>query len=131
MVRQKVLHDDSKRLEFVIGEAALRWGFGTAGVMAEQLERLAGATALPAVTLAVVPLTGGPDVWHSHSFSLYGDRAGEPALVHVETLTTALIVSQADDVEEYRAAFARLRDGAVRGDEAVAFVRAVAASLRE
>lgn len=128
MVRQKVLYDESKRLEFVIGEAALRWGFGPPSVMAEQLERVAAAAALPSVTLAVVPLAGGHDVWHSHSFSLYDDRGGDPTLVHVETLTTALTVSQAEDVDEYRAAFARLREAAVRGDDAAAFVRAVAAS---
>lgn len=129
MERQKALYDESKHLEFVIGEAALRWRFGPRAAVVEQLNRIALAATLPTVTLGVIPLAAELTVWHSHGFNLFDERGGEPALVHIELLTTGLTVSQADDVEEYRTAFARLLTAALRGEDVAAFVRALVSDV--
>ena len=50
-------------------------------------------------------------------------------MVHGEKLTTGINLSQAEDVEEYRDAFRRLRDAAVPDDEAAGFLRALIAEL--
>lgn len=126
MQRQRVLYEPGRRLEFVVGEAALRRRFGPAPVIREQLDRVLAVAALESVRFGVLPLTVDLDVWMTHGFNLFDDRAGgDPAVVSVETLTVGLTVTQPDDVEEYRAAFARLLDAAAVGRDAEALVRAV------
>lgn len=130
MERQAVLYDDNKRLTFVLAEAALRWRFGPRAVLLEQLDRIASVAALPSVTVAIIPQAATVEVWHSHGFNLFDDRGDEPPLAHIETLTAGLTVTDPDDVEEYRAAFGRLRAAAVTGESGRAVLRGVTADLQ-
>lgn len=56
MRRRDVLYDKSKRFQFVIGEAALRYIPGQAAVMHAQLDQLISASALMTVELGIVPM---------------------------------------------------------------------------
>lgn len=125
MERQRILYEDGRRLRFVVGETALRRRFGPAPVVREQLNRLLAVAELPTVTLGVLPLQAGVDVWQTHGFNLFDDRSGEDAaVVEVEFLTGALSIRQPEDVEEYRRAFDRLLAASVSGDAVVEIVRA-------
>jgi transcriptional regulator with XRE-family HTH domain len=114
--RQAVLYDTSKRFEFLVTEAALRWRFAPPAVQAAQLDRIRTMATLPNITIGIVPLIADDMPWHSHGFSMYDDRidGGDP-LVQVETLTAGVNVSDHADVDEYRQAFARLLRAADRG----------------
>lgn len=125
MDRQRILYEEGRRLEFVVGEAALRRRFGSPPAIREQLNRILTVAGLDTVTLGVLPLDTDLATWGTHQFNLFDDRAGdEPALVHVELLTAGMNVTQPDDVEQYRAAFARLLDASVTGDRVEEVVRA-------
>jgi transcriptional regulator with XRE-family HTH domain len=54
--RQEVLYEPGRRFEFVVLEAALRFGAAPAAVMIGQLDRLSVLSALPNITLGVIPL---------------------------------------------------------------------------
>jgi hypothetical protein len=123
--RQAILYDDSKRLEFVIAEAALRWRLGPSQMMLAQLDRIANVATLPNVTVGIIPQMTEIAVWHIHGFAILDDRSDGPAVVRVETLTTGLSISDPEAVERYRQAFRRLKDAAVLNDEAGELIRAL------
>jgi transcriptional regulator with XRE-family HTH domain len=130
MRRQPILYDRSKTLRWVIGEGGLRWRVAPPDVMAAQLDRVAVLAAEPHLDLRVLPFTATGPVWHDHGFTMLADRTDDqPDLVHVETLTGPINVTEPDLVASYREAYDRLADLALRGAEAAAFVRHVLASV--
>jgi hypothetical protein len=64
-----------------------------------------------------------------HGFNILDDRGddGDP-VVHVETLTNGLTITDPDDVAAYKESFARLRRLAITGTDAQALLRQIAAS---
>jgi len=131
MERQSILYDDAKSFEFVIAEAALRWRIGPPLVMLAQLDRIASLSTLPNVGIGIIPQAAQADAWHIHGFAILDDRAEGAATVRVETLTTGLSISEPEDVERYRQAFALLREAAVTGDQARRLIRDVLTGLRQ
>jgi hypothetical protein len=127
--RQRILFDESRRFEFVVPEAALRWHFGSPAVQLGALDRLRQLAARRNVWLGVLPLASGTGAWHSHGFNLYEDVKGGAGVVHVGTLTTLLNISDPADVDQYRDAFARLRAACLTGDEALGLIDQVMADL--
>jgi len=116
MDRQVILYDETRHFEFVIGAAALYWRLGPAALMRAQLDRLSGVTGLANVTVGIIPLgTEVADVWCDHSFNILD---GPDPLVHVETLTAPVNVTDPADIDAYRDAFRRLQAAAVTGDDA-------------
>ena len=128
MNRQAVVYSGSKHLEFVMTEAAVRWRLGPESVMRAQVEKIIGVCGLENVTIGIVPQSAEAAVWHDHGFNVLDDRddAGEP-VVHVETLTRGLTITDPSDVAAYKDAFAQLRALAVTGEEAGALLRRIAA----
>ena len=129
MDRQLILYDENRRLEFVMTAAALYWRPGPASLMRAQLDRVSTVAALGNVTVAVIPLGAEVTAWCGHGFNILDDRkAGEP-IVHVETLTSVLTITEPEDVASYRDAFARLRDAAVTGADAQRLIFEAAGAL--
>lgn len=126
MDRQLGLYDESRRFEFLLWEAAMHWRPGPASIMRAQLDRIASVSALGNVTVGVIPLGVEADLWHDHGFNILDGRGdtGEP-IVHVETLTTGVTLTDAEDVATYREVFGQLRAAAIIGDEATALMREV------
>lgn len=128
--RQALLYDESKHLEFVLAEAALRWRIGPTSLMLAQLDRIAAAGAAGNVLIGVIPQEAEVNEWHDHGFNVLDDRdADTDPLVHVETLTSGVTVTDPDDVARYKDVFTRLRKHALLGADATALVRRVAADL--
>jgi transcriptional regulator with XRE-family HTH domain len=127
MQRQTILHEEGRRFEFVVGEAALRWRYGPVAVQLGQLDRIRTVAMLANVLVAVLPLDREAPVWHSHGFTLFEDRAddGDP-FVHVETLTSSVNVAEPADVERYRQTMEGLRGLAVADAEATALLEQLA-----
>jgi transcriptional regulator with XRE-family HTH domain len=127
--RQQVLFDDTKRFEFVIYEAALRWPVTTPVAMLGQLDRISSLLDLPHVDIGIIPLDGPAVTLLPPGFCVFGDDPAD-ALVTVETLTAELHISDTPDVTTYLETFARLRQTAVRGADARPLLGHIAADFR-
>ncbi len=126
MNRQAILYDESKRFEFVMAEAALRWRLGPSGLMRAQIDRIITAAALENVTVGIIPQAAEASEWHDHGFNILDGRGDSgDAVVHVETLTNGLTISDPIEVGAYKDAFARLRSLAITGDSARALLQRV------
>lgn len=129
MDRQAILYDETKRLEFLIAEVALRWRLGPPAMMRAQWDRITNLMTLPHLTVGIIPQTAEVTAWHLHGFALLDDRP-EGAVVRVETLTIGLSITDPRDVARYRQAFTLLRDTAVFDDHAQALLHTMIAELR-
>lgn len=126
MQRQPILFERSKTLRWVIGEGGLRWRVAPPDVMAAQLDRVALLAAEPHLDIRVLPFANTTPVWHDHGFTIRADRTdGHGDLVNVELLTGPASITEPAEVEEYKRAYERLAELALRGREAVDFVRRV------
>ena len=126
MNRQTILYGGSKRLEFVMTEAAVRWRLGAcqpdAGAGREDHRRLrAGATSRSGSS----PRTPRPTCGTTTGSTSSSGQANDEAVVHVETLTRGLTITDPADVAAYRDAFSRLRKLAVTGADAQAMLRQI------
>lgn len=121
--RQDVLYQPGRRIELILGEAALRSTPGTITTLLGQLDRLVSVIDLPTVSLGIVPFPLMP-VMPLSSFFMHDE------VVYIETLTGEQRLSELDEVAVYVRAFGLLRDAAVTGPDAVALIQRVAAELR-
>ena len=122
LARQAVLYQPGKRIEFVVGEPALRWRLGPPAVMAEQLDRLRAVVA-GGLAFGIVPLDVELAAWHSHHFTVFADRADDDdPLAHVELLPGGYNLTDPADVDRFVVAFERLRELAVYGTAALALI---------
>lgn len=121
--RQDVLYQPGRRIELILGEAALRSTPGTIGTLLGQLDRLVSVIDLPTVVLGIVPFPLMP-VMPLSSFYMHDD------IVYIETLTGEQRLSEPDEVAVYVKAFRLLHEAAVTGPDAVTFIQRVAAELR-
>lgn len=130
MDRQVILYDQSKHIQFVVTEAALRWRIGPPSLMRAQLDRIHAVAGLGNVVVGVIPQDTETSVWHEHAFNIFDDRgdAGDP-VVHVETLASGLTVTDPADIDAYQAAFRQLRQVAVTDADAQALIRRLDAEL--
>jgi transcriptional regulator with XRE-family HTH domain len=121
--RQEILYQPGRRIELVLGEAALRSTPGTISTLLGQLDRLVSVVDLPTVELGIVPFPRMP-VMPLSNFSIHDD------IVYIETLTGEQQLYEPDEVAVYVKAFRLLRAAAATGSEAVALIRRVADELR-
>uniref|UniRef100_UPI0021BEC221 helix-turn-helix domain-containing protein n=1 Tax=Frankia gtarii TaxID=2950102 RepID=UPI0021BEC221 len=84
--RQRILYDETKRLEFVIPETVLRWPFGSPAEHGEQLARLGEIINRPNVDLRILPTTAAP-VWRTSGFVLFENLPDTDPFIHIELLT--------------------------------------------
>lgn len=125
--RQAVLHDLSHRLEFIITEAALRWRTGPPDILVPQLDRIASLATLGNLTVEVIPLDADWRTPPPYPFVLYEDRDDGAQPIAVAELPDQRI--ETTNIEPYRRELDMLRRSALSGDDAIAFIRGLAASL--
>lgn len=116
--RQQVLYMPGKRIQLVMGEAALRTWFGEPGTLAGQLDRLAAVAGLAGVEVGVLPFDAPSPVLPLAGFAL-----NDSEVVWVETLTGEQRLDEPDEVAAYVAAFDAALGAALVGDDAVALIR--------
>jgi transcriptional regulator with XRE-family HTH domain len=110
MTRQKMLTEpDAPQLWAVIDEAALRRPFGPSHVMCAQLDHVLDMTALPNITVQVLPFRLGGHAASGGAFTIL--RFAEPDLpdvVYLEHLNSASYLDKRSDVEAYLAVMERV-----------------------
>jgi transcriptional regulator with XRE-family HTH domain len=110
MARQRLLTRPSPpRLWIVIDETVLRRRAASRDIMGAQVDRLIEATALPNVTLQIVPFTAGLHPAMYGMFNLFRFAAPElPDVVYGENMTSAFYLDKPDDVNSYQQAMDRI-----------------------
>ncbi|MGH3901816.1 MAG: helix-turn-helix domain-containing protein [Pseudonocardiaceae bacterium] len=130
MDRQQILFDRSRRFEFVLGEAAIRWRPGPPELLIGQLDRLASLLDLPNIEIGIIPWAAEATEVQQHGFVVFGDHdVGEETFVVVETVAGELTERDTDKVGLYLAEFDRLRQGALVGADARNLLRSVISEL--
>jgi transcriptional regulator with XRE-family HTH domain len=117
------------RLSVVIDESTLYRKFGDNAVMREQLLRLEELTALPNVTLRVLPLAGTHPIGTGAFSYLHFDPVQDVPLgdmVEVEHLTGAYYLEDDEQVFRYRVTFSSLTAMAAGKDQSRAMIEAAA-----
>ena len=130
MDRQEILYDETRRFEFVLPEAALRWQFGQIDMLRRQLTAIRQQLSLPNVFIGLIPQHADAPIWHTHGFVIFDGRGDDDPIVTVETLTAVLPFDDPVSVEDYRRAFARLKSVAVHGDQARALLDQITEDFR-
>lgn len=127
--RQSILFDESKHIESVITEAALRWRPGPPSLCRAQLDRLASLMTLPSVTIGVLPLAAPATVLPGNQFVIF-TLPGE-VVVYVETYTAEVSISDPAAVAEYQRVYEMQRKAALFDDDAAAFIRRLSQDLTD
>lgn len=128
-VRQERLTDDEHPLELVaiIDEAALYREVGGHDVMRAQLERLIEASALPQITLQVLPFGSGMhDAMEGAFIVLEFPEPEDPDLLYVVHVSGVLHVEKADDVRKAKLVHEQLRSLALPPDESATLIARLA-----
>jgi len=120
MRRQDALYDTTKRFQFLITEAALRFHVCPAATLRAQLDRLLAIAGLETIELAVVPFEAQLPISPSHGFWIFDER-----LVQIDTFSAELNLRDADDVALYLELFELLWGVALQGNEAQRLVARV------
>jgi transcriptional regulator with XRE-family HTH domain len=127
MNRQQILGDRDRRLEFILTEASLRWRTGAADFLLPQLDRLIMLASLPNVFLYVIPSDASMRTTPGVEFTLYDERDGDEGPLVALELPHDYI--ETEKVQPYRDKAELLRQSALSGDEAIAFIRDMARQL--
>lgn len=131
LARHAVLDDASKSFVLLMGEQAVRRRLVAASDMRDQLDRLVELSERPNVDLGVIPFDSDERVHQYHGFAIIGDTTHDESLVLAETVTRALTIRSADEINDYLAHFEELRSAALEGEALRAFFREVISELRE
>ena len=125
MSRNRMLSSGSHRFALLVEETVLRYRLASPEAMAGQLAGLLEATALPSVSLGVIPFTACPrPVWPLESFTIFDDER-----VHIELLSAQVTVTAPSEITLYVRAFEKLADLAVHGPQARALITAAIDAL--
>lgn len=102
MQRQSVLYDDTKDIQLIVCEAALRNPVASPEVMAGQLDRLVAVTGLPNVRFGILPFDVQLPFAPVHGFWLLDD------FLSVETLHTEIATRDPEDIRPYSTFFSAM-----------------------
>lgn len=120
--RQQVLtRDPPLRLRAVCDEAVLHRVVGGPGVMAAQLRHLKEVTAMPDVTLQVIPYSAGAHPAMDNMFTIL-ELGDVPPVVYVEGLMGWLYIEREHDIAKYRQVFEYLSGIALDPRETIELV---------
>lgn len=126
--RQEALADRTRRFDFVIPEAVLRWSPAGPDVLAAQLERLVTVVRQENVSVGIV-MSGQEPILPFHSFVIYMDRDDEPPSVTVELAHSYVTASHPADVALYQEIFSKLRIAALTDEDSAALATRLAKQL--
>jgi transcriptional regulator with XRE-family HTH domain len=114
----------------VLDEGALHRPVGGPAVMRDQMSHLVEVSALPNVTVQVVPFSRGGHAAAGGSFTtLRFDDPDVPDVVYIEQLTSALYLDNRDDVDHYLEVVNRLSAEALTPTQTRTFLARLAQSM--
>ncbi|WP_372443013.1 helix-turn-helix domain-containing protein [Actinomadura barringtoniae] len=107
--QQLLLREDAPKLWVVLDESALHRALGGRQVMRGQLQHLLDLTALPNVTIQIVPFASGGHAAAGGPFTILRfPDLDLPDVVYLEQLNSALYLDKRSDVEDYMGTMERL-----------------------
>ncbi|MGI5200206.1 helix-turn-helix domain-containing protein [Spirillospora sp. CA-108201] len=131
--RQLALFDQTRRFDFLLTEASLRWRPGPAQLLLAQLDRIASLATLDNVTIGLLPHTMEAVTYVTHSFALFDlrddSRGDGEAIAMVETVHANLTISDSESIARYRHKWRLLEEAALYGDDAHILLDALAGEL--
>jgi transcriptional regulator with XRE-family HTH domain len=128
MARQERLTGENPpRLWLVLNEGAIRRVVGGPEVMREQLAHLRRLSAMPHVTIQVVPFSAGAHAATGFPFTVLTRPNGN--LVYLENVTDALFVDDAGRVASYELVFRTLLTSALSPQQSADLVDTLASEL--
>jgi transcriptional regulator with XRE-family HTH domain len=120
----------SKRITFILDEAALLHQYGTAAVMRHQLAQLVQVSKLPDIHVRVLPFNGPHPVVSPGAFAILEFAPVHDTtvsdIVYVELLTRDELLDQEADAYQYQLAFDRLSRVALDPDESRQLIKRTA-----
>jgi len=122
--RQRILHQGDHRFAVLIEESVLRGGVASAEVMVSQLGHLIAVSALPRVSLGIVPMRADRCAWPVEDFWVFDD-----ARVNVELVSGCLTITQPREVAMYMNMFGELAGQSVYGAAARALIASAIEAL--
>jgi hypothetical protein len=126
--RQQLLaRDPAPDLVMVLDEAVLHRAVGGPAVMGSQLRRLVEASAMPNLTLQVIPFGVGAHPAMDNIFTILDFGQAAPSVVYVEGLMGWLYLEREQEVARYRQVMERLRRIALSPAETVELISEVGA----
>jgi transcriptional regulator with XRE-family HTH domain len=111
--RQRVLRRGDHQFAVVLEEWALRSRIGSTEMMAGQLAHLSEQSALPSVTLGIIPARAARTMWSSPGFWIFDESR-----VLIETPAAELAITQPREIAVYMRTFAELAAMAAYGNQA-------------
>jgi hypothetical protein len=123
--RQEILYQPGKKVQVILGEAALYSRPGSVDTLAGQLDRLLSVTGLSSVQVGVVPLAAPMPVAPLCGFTLLDDE-----FVLVETMTGEQRLDGPHEIAVHVTASRQLLHAALTGSDAAALIGRVRAGLR-
>ncbi len=126
--RQALLtREDPPRFWAIMDEAAARRQVGGRKVMATQLGKLREAASLPNVTIQVIPFEAGAHPGMPGSFSILDfPDSTDLSIVYIDSMAGDLFLEQETEISRYMVMFEHLRAAALRPDESLSLLAAVA-----
>jgi transcriptional regulator with XRE-family HTH domain len=126
--RQEALHHRERlkplKLIAVTHESTLRQVVGSPAVMRDQMDALIERSAVPNVTLRVLPFTAKPTFSMTCMYAYFEyEDAGESDIVHIETHAGFFSVESAEHVKRYRAAHDALVRVSLSEEDSQALIR--------
>ncbi len=116
----------------MLNEAVIRRNVGGNAVMRAQLEHLAELSALPCVTIQVLPFCAGVHPAMDGSFSVLGFPVpSDPAVVYMENQAGSVYLEEAADVERFSRMFSHLIAKALSPEDSQRLLRTVAADIKQ
>jgi len=132
LTRQRILTQDNlPRFTAVLDEAALHRVVGGRVVMAAQLAKILEISALPNITVQVLPYEVGAHPAVESNFTLLELSSSTPDVVFVEGLIGSTYLERADDLERYRGIFDQLRNIALDPKDSRNFIAELLRSYKE
>jgi transcriptional regulator with XRE-family HTH domain len=125
MERQQILYKGNHRFHFVLAQQALLTTVGDTQVMLGQLDRLTTFLSLPRIRLGIIPATATYQA-PTNQFIMFDER-----MVHVETVSAELAITQPREITLYAKTFHRLSQQALYGQAAKEMINARLADLRK
>jgi transcriptional regulator with XRE-family HTH domain len=129
--RQSILaRDDSPAVWVILDEAVLKRVVGGPEVQRAQLQHLVEATALPRVTLQVLPFSAGAHAGLDGEFTIISfPEAADQDVVYIENTTSDLYLENPDVIRRYNLLFDHLRAKALDPAHSAEFFARVAKEL--
>jgi transcriptional regulator with XRE-family HTH domain len=132
LARQQILFEPAcPQYHYLLGEIGLRWRpSDSVALHRAQLDRVITVSALPAVTMQVLPADAPTAALALHGFRIYefADES-EPPVVFVETISGEITVSELDGVATYVRTWDQLVKSALSPEQSTAYVQQMSQGL--